>query len=86
MTEHEHTHLHEHGHEHHHHAEGADALPAVLQYMLEHNIHHADEIKGIARKLREQEKTEAAAALEESTALFDRANEKLAAALKMLGE
>ena len=84
---HEHHHDHEHTHEHHHHdGDGAEKLTAVLRYMLDHNIHHADELKGIVEKLKEQNLTEASDTLAESTALFDQANEKLAAALKLLGE
>lgn len=84
MSDHERHHEHEHGH--HHPADGAETLTAVLKYMLDHNIHHADELKGIAGKLKEQEMTAASELLTESTALFDQANEKLAAVLKMLGE
>ena len=91
INDHEHLHGHEHDHEHHHHDHalhegGADTLTAVLKYMLDHNMHHADELKGIAAKLQEQGKAEAAKALGESTGLFDAANEKLAAALRLLGE
>lgn len=79
-------HEHHHEHEHHHHTDGAQTLTAVLKYMLDHNIHHAEELKGIAGKLKEQEMIAASDLLSESTALFDQANEKLAAVLKMLGE
>ena len=82
---HDHEHEHTHDHEHHHHdADGAGTLTAVLKYMLDHNIHHADELKGIADKLRAQGQAAAADTLGESTALFDAANEKLAAALALL--
>ena len=81
--DHDHEHTHEHDHEHHHH-EGDGTLTAVLKYMLDHNIHHADELKGIAEKLRAQGQEAAADTLSESTALFDSANEKLAAALALL--
>ncbi len=87
--EHTHDHEHEHTHEHHHdhsHEGGAQTLTAVLKYMLEHNIHHADELKGIAEKLSAQGQAEAAGTLRESTALFDAANEKLAAALALLND
>ena len=42
---HSHPHTHEHSHEHpnSHTHDGAQAL-AVLQYMLDHNIHHAGEL------------------------------------------
>lgn len=78
---------HEHNHEHHHHdGEGSEKLTAILKYMLDHNIHHADELKGIVEKLKGQGLSEASGTLAESTALFDKANEKLAAVLKLLGE
>ena len=82
--DHPHGHEHPHDHEHSHDADGAGTLTAVLKYMLDHNIHHADELKGIAEKLRAQGQTTAADTLGESTALFDAANEKLATALALL--
>ena len=89
--EHGHHHEHEHEHEHHHehhpeheHAAGPDTLTAVLGYMLDHNVHHCEELKGIAEKLSAEGKTEAAETLLEGTRLFDQANEKLSAALALL--
>ena len=81
---HDHEHVHDHEHEHEHSHEETGTLTAVLKYMLEHNIHHAEELKGIAEKLRGQGQTDAAEILAESTACFDAANEKLAAALALL--
>ena len=99
MYEHEHEHEHEfeHEHEHHHHehshdhphdhnAQGADTLTAVLGYMLDHNIHHCEELKGISEKLSAEGKTQAAETLLEGTKLFDQANGKLAEALALLKE
>ena len=83
--EHEHEHHHDHEHEHHHdHGTGADTLTAVLGYMLDHNIHHCEELKGISEKLAAEGKAEAAETLLEGTRFFDEANEKLAAALQLL--
>lgn len=86
IHEHEHTHEHEHEHTHEHEHDHGETgtLAAVLKYMLEHNIHHADELKDIAEKLREQGQADAAEALVKSTVFFDAANEKLADALAML--
>ena len=91
--DHHHDHEHEHSHEHHHQdhehthtGAGADTLTAVLGYMLDHNIHHCEELKGISEKLSAEGKTEAAETLLEGTQLFDQANEKLAAALALLKE
>ena len=86
---HEHHHDHEHHHEHHHdhehhHGTGSDTMIAVLGYMLDHNIHHCEELKGICEKLSAQGKTEAADTLLAGTQLFDQANEKLSAALALL--
>lgn len=92
--EHEHDHDHEHHHDHDHHkhhhhdhdAAGADTLTAVLGYMLDHNMHHCEELKGISEKLSSEGKAEAAETLLLGTKLFDQANEKLAAALALLKE
>ena len=42
-----HTHQHTHGGDHNHDHSGVQAV-AVLQYMLEHNIHHAKELSDMA--------------------------------------
>ncbi|MBR6321273.1 MAG: hypothetical protein IKR59_00260 [Lachnospiraceae bacterium] len=88
--DHEHHHHHDHDHDHDHHHDhsrsGADTLTAVLGYMLDHNIHHCEELKGISEKLSAEGREEAAQVLLEGTALFDQANEKLAAALALLKE
>ena len=59
-------------------------MTAVLGYMLDHNIHHCEELKGISGKLAAEGRAEAADILLEGTRLFDQANEKLAAALALL--
>ena len=92
--DHEHTHDHDHEHEHHHHDHdhdhsheaGAGTLTAVLGYMLDHNIHHAEELENIAKKLDEQGFADASRTLFECTELFGQANDKLAAALGLLKE
>ena len=48
---HEHTHTHDHGHDHvHSHDLPGDKTAALLQYMLDHNIHHAAELNDIAAR------------------------------------
>lgn len=72
-----------HGVPHHHH-EDTDSAPnraaAVLGYMLEHNRHHADELRSLADTL----ESGAAALVLQSVAAFDDGNAKLAAALELL--
>ena len=91
MHEHTHTHTHSHDHDHHHdhdhdhsHAP-TDKNTAVLKYMLDHNRHHAEELRALAQTLREAGKTEAADTLCEAVADFDAGNEKLEATLVFLG-
>lgn len=74
---HEHPHTHEHTHEHPH--DGAQAL-AVLQYMLDHNIHHAAELSDIAAQFDGEARHQLLHAVES----FDQANGYLSAALELL--
>lgn len=74
---HEHPHTHEHTHEHPH--DGAQAL-AVLQYMLDHNIHHAAELSDIAAQFGGEARHQLLHAVES----FDQANGYLSAALELL--
>lgn len=76
---HEHSHSHEHPHEHPH--DGAQAL-AVLQYMLDHNIHHAAELNDIAAQFDGEARHQLLHAVES----FDQANGYLSAALELLKE
>ena len=95
--EHEHVHGHAHGQSHSHphthdhpHGEAAamsfEETLALLGYMLDHNMHHCEELKGISEKLSSEGKAEAAETLLLGTKLFDQANEKLAATLALLKE
>lgn len=85
---HEHSHDHEHHHHHHHdhehlHAEGGSVSPetvAVLQYMLDHNIHHAAELNDLAQQLTGEAQHQMLHAVE----AFDQANGYLSAALELL--
>lgn len=82
--EHPHTHPHEHSHEHEQlHAEGGAVSPetvAVLQYMLEHNVHHASELNDLAQQLTGEARHQMLHAVE----AFDQANGYLSAALELL--
>ena len=78
---HSHPHTHEHSHEHpgSHTHDGAQAL-AVLQYMLDHNIHHAGELSDMAGQLTGEARHQLLHAVES----FDQANGYLSAALELL--
>ena len=85
---------HDHGHDHHHHHEGCgcgcggheqqDENVAVLSYMLDHNKHHALELKEIAKHLREVGKDEAAAQIEKGVEDFEKGNMRLSIALSLV--
>lgn len=93
-------HVHEHEHEHHHHdhecgcgSDGcdcgqehgqADENVAVLAYMLDHNRHHAMELKEIAAHLREDGKEEAATQIEKGVEDFEKGNMRLSIALSLV--
>ncbi|MBQ8856665.1 MAG: cobalt transporter [Lachnospiraceae bacterium] len=97
---HEHHHDHDcgcgHDHEHHHHEhhEGCgcgcgghdtpDENVAVLTYMLDHNKHHALELKEIAAHLREAGQDEAAAQIEKGVEDFEKGNMRLSIALSLV--
>ena len=77
---HAHPHTHDHEHEHFHASNGvADAQTvALLQYMLEHNIHHAKELSDLAQQL----SGEAQHQLWHAVEAFDQGNGYLSAALE----
>jgi len=85
---HEHTHTGEpgaHSHEHthgggHSHAHGGEQTLAVLQYMLDHNIHHAAELSDMARQFTGEAQHQLLHAVES----FDQANGYLSAALELI--
>lgn len=78
---HEHTHTHDHGHDHvHSHDLPGDKTAALLQYMLDHNIHHAAELNDIAQQLSGEARHQLLHAVES----FDQANGYLSAALELL--
>ena len=78
---HEHTHTHDHGHDHvHSHDLPGDKTAALMQYMLDHNIHHAAELNDIAQQLSGEARHQLLHAVES----FDQANGYLSAALELL--
>ncbi len=80
--EHSHEHAHSHDHEHPHLPQGQpDAQTvAVLQYMLEHNIHHASELNSLAASLSGEAQHQLLHAVE----AFDEANGFLSAAVELI--
>ena len=91
-----HDHGHDHdcgcGHDHHDHGCGCgcggheqpDENVAILTYMLDHNRHHALELKEIAKHLREVGKDEAAAQIEKGVEDFEKGNMRLSIALSLV--
>ena len=64
--------------------EQQDENVAVLAYMLDHNKHHALELKEIAKHLREVGKDEAAAQIEKGVEDFEKGNMRLSIALSLV--
>ena len=95
----EHTHEHTHEGEHDHvHAHGcdcknekcngscADETVALLNYMLQHNQHHAEELDQMAQNLRKLGMEDAARTIEEGVADFQKGNMRLSLALTLVKE
>ena len=78
--DHEHTHEHTHDHPHVHPDMPAEKVTALLQYMLEHNIHHAGELSDIAAQFDGEARHQLLHAVES----FAQANGYLSAALELL--
>ena len=75
------VHSHAHGHQGDHcHGHGGAQILAVLQYMLDHNIHHAKELGDMASELDGEARPQLLHAVES----FDQANGYLSAALEEL--
>jgi len=80
---HEHIHQsHEHGHDLP--AETPNEMIAVLTYMLQHNIHHGEELAKMAQTLEDKGMNEAANTLLESVHYFEHGNEKLSETLELV--
>ena len=77
------THSHEHSHgPAHDHSHGDGKITAVLQYMLDHNIHHASELNDLAQQMDGEVRHQLLHAVES----FDQANGYLSAALELMKE
>ena len=84
---HGHTHCEHQEHCHHHdHAEGQVKLSALLEYMLNHNQHHAKELDDLSAKLAGQGKNEAAGYIRTAVDEFQKGNMYLSLALSALKE
>ena len=83
MEENKHHHHEEH-HEHHHHHEEMtkENVLKLLQYMLDHNKHHTDELEDAADLVSE----EAAALIKEAVHAYEDGNAKLEEALHKMEE
>ena len=75
---------HDHAGEHHHESMSKEQLISLLNYMLDHNRHHADELSDFAHALSHLGKEEEAKLLLEGVADFETGNRKLAAVLEKL--
>ena len=75
-----HDHEHTHDHPHVHPDMPAEKVAALLQYMLDHNIHHAGELSDMAGQLTGEARHQLLHAVES----FDQANGYLSAALEEL--
>ena len=75
-----HDHEHTHDHPHVHSDMPKDQVVAVLQYMLDHNVHHAGELSDMADQLSGEARHQLLHAVES----FDQANGYLSAALEEL--
>lgn len=88
-----HNHNHDHGHDHsgngccheEHKAQSADENVALLNYMIDHNQHHSEDLHELYHTLEHAGNAEAAALVGEALHFYTHGNEKLAEALKLLG-
>ncbi len=87
--EHTHDHSHEHSHQCHCHdgqqAHSAEESLALLNYMIEHNRHHGEDLHEIFHALEKAGHKEEAELVHQAMHLFEDGNEKLAQAHKLLG-
>ena len=87
---HEHEHTHEHGHDHscggEHKAQSAVENMALLNYMIDHNRHHNEDLHELFHALEAAGKKDVAASVAEAMHFYDHGTEKLEDALKLLSE
>ena len=87
----DHTHVHEHGHDHscggaEHKEPSAVENMAMLNYMIDHNRHHGEDLHELFHALEAAGKKDAAKAVAEAMHFYDHGTEKLEDALKLLAE
>ena len=88
---HDHVHDHDHPHTHDHPHGQAQAMSpeetlALLNYMLDHNRHHADELHDVCHSLEANGRAAAAEKLAEALHHFDHSNLLLAEAVALAKE
>jgi hypothetical protein len=95
VNDHDHTHFHPHSphdHEHlatehthdHEHLTDPAKIKALLEYMIDHNRQHGEEIAGLAHSLYHAGQNDAADLLCEAAKDFESRNDKIAKALALL--
>lgn len=78
------NHEHQHFHENITAFESKEQAISVLEYMLEHNKSHADELHEICHKLEASDEKEAAYLIDDAVGYFRDGNDKLALAIENL--
>lgn len=89
---HEHTHTHDHGHDHEnccggeHKTQSAVENMALLNYMIDHNRHHNEDLHELLHSLEAAGKKEASVLVAEAMHFYEHGTEKLEDALELLGK
>ena len=88
---HSHEHSHEHSHHHHEHSHEHGAAPmaqlcALMNYMVDHNAAHANELTELAEQLKSAGKEVAYEKVMSAVADFKKGNDTLAEVLRSLAE
>lgn len=81
------AHDHHHHHHHHDHDEGSteDSMSShLLKYMLDHNIHHVEELQSLIDRLESEGSTTAAASAAKALQSYRQGNDELFQAIKDL--
>ncbi|NCB73248.1 MAG: hypothetical protein EOM51_00675 [Clostridia bacterium] len=85
-------HTHEHGHSHEHCCSGEQKTQsavenmALLNYMIDHNRHHNEDLHELLHSLEASGKNETAALVAEAMHFYEHGTEKLEDALELLGK
>jgi len=84
----DHTHVHEHDHccGGEHKEPSAVENTAMLNYMIDHNRHHGEDLHELFHSLEAADKKDAAKAVAEAMHFYDHGTKKLEDALKLLAE